>query len=631
MIVFRASFFVSRARTQAGPLTSLIAGAVAMVVLPQVALAQQGGPIRLTPLPPASERPVEPGTTTETRPRPGQIVVEGLGNLGEDALGILGDESGSLGSNMWDGSRRVDATRLLENLPVSYPLREAYVLAGRVLATAARPPRATADGQGLLAPRIEKLASIGASQDALRLVNAVNAGQVPDHLAAAAVRAHFSTGNLSAGCSRTRDYTGGYGTVFWQQTLIICQVAEGDPGQAALGLDLLREQGMQVDPAFADAALGAASGGVVQVDASDTAGPVDLMTFALWRAAKAELPEALAQTISPGLLPALANDGEVDPELRLAAAHRGLRLGVLLVRDVTALYGDLQASEADMAAALTAPDTVSENRLLAYLCLAAADRADAIARSEALWEAWTRAREIGGFDVVALTTAGLLSDIPVTPDFGWLSGVATQTMLLAGEDQRARDWYRLVARQAPIVPELSRFEATLWPPMRAIGRAAPGGFALTAGTGAAAAAGQAFEPTPPRGPVPWSAARLDRWIDLAGAEDDPVPAGTVLAMLSALGDDIDAAQWRRVPLDTEELVVMPDMAVLDGLARAADDGRRAETVLYALHALGRAGDAPHDSVMAAVVRALGQVGLSDVASAIAREVMMGDVIAMERP
>lgn len=632
MTVFRASPFMSCTRVRARPVVSLIAAAVALVVLPQAALAQQGGPIRLTPLPPAAERPGEGEATPDSRLQPGQVVVEGLGNLGEDALGILGDESGGLGSDMWAGSSRVDAVRLLERLPDSYPLRQAYALARQVLATAARPPRTTVDGQGLLAPRIEGLAAIGASDSALRLVNAVNAGQVPDYLAAAAVRAHFSAGNLSAGCVRARDYTGGYATVFWQQALIVCQVSDGDPGQAALGLDLLREQGMEVDPAFADAALGVATGGTIRIDALETGATIDLMTFALWLAAKAELPEGLAQTLAPGLLPALVNTRDVDPELRLAAAHRALRIGVLDGPDATALYRDLDVDEAEMAAALTAPGTVSENRLLAYLYLAAAGRSDAIARSEALWEAWSRAREIGGFDVMALTTAALLHDIPVAPDFGWLSGVATQTMLLAGQDQRALDWYRLVARQAPIVPELSRFEATLWPPMRAIGRAAPGGFALTAGSGAGvAAAGQVPEPVAPRGPVPWSAARLDRWIDLAGTGADPVPAGTVLAMLSALGDDVDDAQWRQVPLDSEELVVMPDMAVLAGLARAAERGHRAETVLYALHALGHAGDTPHASVLAAVVRALGAVGLAEAAGAMAREVMMDDIIGMEQP
>lgn len=616
MIVSRANAAMLRVR----PLVLLLAG-VAVGAMSQPALAQQSGPIRLTPLAPASEGAADRDASSQTRPE--GVVVEGLGNLGEDALGVLGDESGGLGSEMWEGSRRVDAVRLLRELPEAYPLREAYTLARRVLSTAARPPRATADGQGMLGPRIEKLAAIGAPVSALRLANAVNASQVPDQLAAGAVRAHFSTGNFVTGCAQLRDYRGGYATAFWQQALIVCQVADGDPGQAALGLDLLREQGLEVDPAFADAAIEVAGSGGIKVAAADVGMPVDAMTFLLWLAAKAELPQDVAGVIAPGLLPALVTGAVSDPDLRLAAAHRALRLGVLAAADVTALYRDLQVSEADMAAALTAPDTVSENRLLAYLYLAAAGRDAAVSRSEALWEAWTRSAEIGGFDIVALTTAELLRDLPVTPDFGWLSGVATQTTLLAGHDRQALEWYQQVSRQAPIVPELSRSEVALWPPMRAIGQAPSPGFSLTPG--------QNIEPAVSRGPVPWNAARLDRWIELARGGPRGMNAGSVLAMLSALGDPVDDAQWRMVPLQSGQAVRMPPMAVLEGLARAAENGRKAETVLYALHALGGSGDAPHDSVVAAVIRALGKVGLADVAQAIAREAMMADVVALEQP
>ncbi|MEH6753143.1 MAG: hypothetical protein V7788_03100 [Alphaproteobacteria bacterium] len=625
MIVFRDNSAMLCARFFAVVMVGLAAG-----VLPAVAVAQQSGPIRLAPLPPATERPADRNEQPGSRLRPGQVVVEGLGARGEDALGVLGDDSGGLGNDMWAGSRRVDAVRLLRNLPESYPLRQAYELARRVLSTAAEPPRATSDNQGMLGLRVEKLAAIGSTSSALRLINASNAAQVPDHLAGAAVRARFNSGNLVAGCALVRDYTGGYGNAFWQQALIICQVADGNSDQAALGIDLLREQGLQIDPAFTAAALTAAGGGKVKVDVTDAAAPVDVMTFALWLAAKAEFPDELAQRIAPGLLPALVSVPDLDPDMRLAVAHRGLQAGILTGADVVQVYEGLGVSDADMSSALTAPDTVSNDRLLAYLYLAAATRTAPIARSEALWEAWTRGREAGGFDIVSLTTADLLRDVPVTPDFGWLSGVAAEVSLVAGRNRQALDWYRVVLRQAPIVPELARAAAELWPMMRVIGRAKSGGFALTAGTGVAAAAGQTVTPTPPRGPVPWNAARLDRWVDLAKSGPRADDVGTTLSMLEALGDGVDDAQWRLVGLGASRSVMMPDVAILAGLSRAAEDGRKAEAVLYALYALGQSGKVPHANVVAAVVRALDRVGLNEAAQAMARE-MAGQSMASERP
>ena len=60
---------------------------------PGIATAQQSGPIRLAPLPPPTQR--SPDTVVQETPfQPGGVVVEGLDSLSDDALGILGDESG---------------------------------------------------------------------------------------------------------------------------------------------------------------------------------------------------------------------------------------------------------------------------------------------------------------------------------------------------------------------------------------------------------------------------------------------------------------------------------------------------------------------------------------------------------
>lgn len=598
---------------------------IALMAIPS--MAQQSGPVRLAPLPPAAERVPDsgPDRSSDRRPQPGGVVVEGLGSLSEDALGLLGDESDGLGNDMWNGSQRADVLRLLRGLPTTYSYREAYALARRVLSTAATAPPAGRDGSGLLAPRIEKLAAIGASAEALRLANSARAGVLPAHLAEATVRAHFSKGALEAGCAQVRSYNGGYASAFWQQALIVCQVAQGDARQAALGLDLMREQGIIIDPAFGEAALRASGGGKIEILESDDAASPDLMTLSLWLAAKADIPDWLADTIEPGFLPALMSLPELDPEMRLMVAHRALRAGTMSSGEVVAIYRALGVDDDAVATALVSPEDIPLDRLFAYLYLAAEGRPDAIARSEALWEAWSRARLSGGFDIVALTTASLLQEIPVTPDFGWLAGSATEVALAAGDDARALDWYRLVLRQAPIVPDLARAAAALWPPMRAVGRAAPNSFALTAGTGVTAAAtGRAIAASPPRGPVPWSAARLERWIDLAGADPEAGDSASVLAVLAALGDPVDGAQWRLVPMGGSQPVTMPDASVLAGLVRASEARRKAETVLYALYALGQAGSEPHASVISAVVQALENVGVSDAARAIAREAIVAE-------
>ena len=609
-----------------GPFKTVALAAVTAVLAfgasAEFVMAQQGGPIRLAPLPPPTQG--TPDTNRQdARPQPGAVVVEGLDSLSEDALGILGDESGGLDNDMWAGSRRIDVMRLLRDLPESYSMRAAYILAYRVLATAAKPPVGTSDGPGMLDLRIRKLAAIGATDGALRLVNAVNARTVSYNLAAPAVRAHFRNGDFASACAVVRGFQGAYTEVFWQQALIVCQVFAGMPEQAAFGLDLLREQGMTVSPAFSAAALSASAGSAIGIGPPESTASPDEMTFAIWLTAKAEIPVWLVETLEPGLLPALVNTPEMDPELRLAAAHRALRHGVLEGPELAGIYGKLDASAEDIAGALDAPEGVNDDRLLAYFYLAAAARTDAIGRSEALLEAWNRSREAGGFDVVALTTIALLRDVPITPDFGWLAGDATRAALAAGDNRQALDWYRLVLRQAPIVPDLARAAAALWPQMRSSGHSEPGSFALTAETGVAAAVtGQPV--AAPRGPVPWNAARLERWIDLARSDPNSGDIGAVLMLIAALGDPVDDAQWRLVSLGDAQPVIMPDAAILAGLSRASEAGRRAETALYALFALGQSGDVPHASVVRAVAQALSKVGVNDVARALVRDAIVAE-------
>ena len=589
-------------------------------------IAQQGGPIRLLPLLPLTQDAPDVNEQV-TPPKADAVIVKGLDSLSEDSLGILGDESGGLGNDMWSGSRRADILRLLRDLPESYSMRAAHSLAYRVLATAAKAPAGNSDGPDMLELRIGKLVAIGATDAALRLVNAVNARAVSDNLAVAMVRAYFRKGDFEAGCAVVRGFEGGYTKVFWQQALIVCQVSEDERDQAAFGLDLLREQGITVSPAFAAAALSASEGSAIDIGLPEFASPPDEMTFAIWLASKVDLPFWLVETLDPGLLPAVVNTPEMDSGLRLAAAHRALRHGVLNGSDMAGVYNKLGASAQDIVNALSTPEGINEDRLLAYLYLAAAARTDMIGRSEALLETWSRSREVGGFDVVALTTIALLRDVPITPDYGWLAGDAARAALEAGDNRQALDWYRLLLRQAAVVPDLAHAAAALWPQMRAIGNPEQGSFEFTKETVVTAAVTkETVAAVAPRDPVPWSVARLERWIDLAQIDRTSVDIGAVLLLIRALGDPIDGVQWRPVILGEAQPVIMPDASVLAGLSRASEAGRRAETALYALFALGQSGDVPYASVVGEVAMALSKVGINDVARALVREAIAAEAL-----
>jgi hypothetical protein len=634
--------------SRADRLTRRIAGAtVAAALLVAVpAVAQQSGPVRLAPLP----APASPSTDAAPAPvdtvAPGGIVIEGLATVAGDAVGILDDASGGLGADMWQATGRADAARLLAGLPARYPFDTARALARHLLLTTAIPPVGPAGDGDLMRARVAGLVAMGAHADALKLVAAVDSRAVPEGLAAPAVAAHFLSGDIVGGCSVVDNFGGGHTDLFWQRARIVCQLAAGLGAEASLGLDLLREQGGSAGGVFRDVAYAAAFDAKVSGEPAAPAEAPDALLFALFQVAGVAPPEWMRATREPALLAGLVAHDGLDPERRLEVAHAALVAGHIGPEAVHAVYAALGADDEAIVAALLEPETVSRHRWLAYLYLAAAQQTVPIARSEALWEAWTSADGAGAFDVIARTTAPLLAEIPATPDFGWLSGMAARVALVAGDEARARDWYQLVVRQAPAVAELARAATMLWPAMRAIGRApasepvagaapdaavsAPAGAAADAPAAAAAATSLVAVRTDavpvPRDPVPWSEARLTRWIELAAADPQaPAIAGT-LFLLERLGDPVSPAHWRAAQVQVDgapaAATAMPGIGALAGLLRAAKAERRAETVAHALHVLGAAPEGVHPLVIGAVVEALRRVGLDRDAASMAREAMI---------
>jgi hypothetical protein len=633
----------SRADTRTGRTAAALAAALILAAAP--AVAQQTGPIRLAPLPAPTQAAPEPAPTATPEVAPGGIVIEGLGTVAEDAVGTLGATAGGLGEGMWRGTRHGRAVELVSSLPARYPLRTAQALARRLLLSSALPPEGPAGDASLLAARASKLVDLGSHDDALALIAAVDSRAVPAHLAVPAVRARFLSGDVARGCETVAGYDGGYTEVFWQKALIVCQIADGRHAEAALGLDLLREQGVDAGRAFTALAL-AASSGVPGADIVVPAGDApDAPLLALLSVAGVAPPEEMLDADTPHAAGTLIALDALDDDLRLRTAHRALRAGLVPVEAVRTLYASLDAGDEAVAAALLDPLSVSSDRWLAYLYLAARGQTLAVARSEALWEAWNSAESAGAFDIVAHTTAPLLADVPTTPDFGWLSGSAARVALVAGDDARARAWYALVVRQSTVVADLARAAALLWPSMRAIGRTpesgtdaqaeneapdAPGAGPAPASAPTSAPAATLAEivsraravPVTPREPVPWSDTRLSRWIELASAGANSAAVPETLFLLERLGDPVTEAHWQAAPASAAGAAMMPPVAILSGLSRAVADERTGETVLHVLHMLGASPAGAHPGVVGRAVAALRLIGMEADAAALAREAMV---------
>ncbi len=136
--------------------------------------AAPGAPTLLVPqdptglVPARAARLTSPDAEDPNQPRHGieGIVVNSLGEIDPDSIGILGPKSGGFGPDMWRGSSHKAVERLLPRLPDAMTSAAMRSLAQRLLLTSAAPPRrrgksADRPAGRILAQRVDRLAMLG--------------------------------------------------------------------------------------------------------------------------------------------------------------------------------------------------------------------------------------------------------------------------------------------------------------------------------------------------------------------------------------------------------------------------------------------------------------------------------------
>ena len=128
------------------------------------------------------------------------VEIKKLGEVDSDAVGISERLDGQFLSNMWQGTSREVAERLINKIPDRIASDAAQSLARRILLVAAAPPVNVDSTKSLVRARIKKLISLGAVEDAERLLRAVSANTVPENLIEPALQARLLASNLAGAC-----------------------------------------------------------------------------------------------------------------------------------------------------------------------------------------------------------------------------------------------------------------------------------------------------------------------------------------------------------------------------------------------------------------------------------------------
>lgn len=547
------------------------------------------GGITATPLPPLpGPMPGADPTAQSAPPSAAAAAAETVANApsanpdaaagNTSAPGLLDDRHGGLGARLWQGSSGAKLTALLPQLPAPVTEPALRDLQLRLLLTEAPGPNAAGGIDSLVPLRADRLHMMGFDAEALKLTQqAGRAGPAGDPREA--VDQLWSAGDEDAACDQVQAQIAGEQSIepYWRQALVFCQILRGETDQAAIGVDLLREQaGSDVRTrdfvTVASVLLGDAKAQSVKKPIADP----DPLLATMMRRAKLPAAEGSQSPRPVGVAAAAATARDSGKPLleRIAAAETAFAAGLFSADELTGLYGQVKPAASD--AELAGADT-PEHRARLYQRASQGQMPDS--RLQWIAQALREARARGDYFSAVALYAPLLQMTP-NPALAPFAPEAARALFAAGNTDRAGFWLNL-AQGPGGNPQMAGEVAGL----RLVGRIA--GLYGSRDAGA------------------------DPVADWRQAKDaDAAAARRLYGILAGLGDSVGGQNAASFAGGNPEI------------AAAAQAGRRGETVLLALIALNGNGRKLAEADGASLAQALGgltAVGLQQEARRIGTE------------
>ncbi|MBT4769121.1 MAG: hypothetical protein HOO00_01155 [Rhodospirillaceae bacterium] len=589
-------------------------------------------PLLLREKAPPVEEP-HPDVPTPGAPVKIEMEVESLETIDPDSVGVLDENEGGFGADMWAATSRPLIEHLLPRLPVRTASMAKQDLIRRLLLSTASVPAGPASGPSLLSLRVERLMEMGnmaAVNELLRLARP----QLTDETLLLAHLDNLLLVNDSAGaCSQIRAVISQYQDIYWRRTLLFCQALSGEHERARLGLSLMRERGEE-DPVFSSligALLGDWNG---QIESLPDPTP---LYMAMFRAAGLHLPNDVIAVSDPALLRAIAVYPHADIEIRLAAAERAEAAGILDTVALAQIYASLEFSAEELEKALTLSETYSGPRGRALLLRAAHLQGVPTAKAEVLLTLLERARKDDLYGPVTRLIQPLLENINPSSELIWFAEEAGRALIFVGRPGLAKSWLDLAEAEAKTLPEAAEAYVHLW----ILSKLADEYDSVTwngeileswlmgASPLSPWMAAEAVAPDDVEGDLVAATGTVQDQAQDEGIEKRPDPrlVAVVLSLFDALGEPVGIRHWQiLVNNDLVETSTggmsgkLPPPALFYGLRLASEELRLGETVLFALIVLGEEGlEEINPIILNDVINRMRLIGLDSEARSLAVE------------
>ncbi len=247
--------------------------------------------------------------------------------------------------------------------------------------------------------------------------------------------------NHRAACDSVASHMAARASAYLERANIACQALAGEHGKAAIGLGLMREQGVLLGDTFA--ALVTAQQPELAQPISNL-GRADAWIVFLLTATKLPWPDDAARIASPGLLRRVALSRNDPLHHRIAAAEGAMLLGTVAPAELAALYREVPARDGAYGAAdkLALPSYSPLSRGLLYNAALNAPNRERQLAVLANW--WRLARADHGEALAAYVTAPLVRDFAPEPASFRHGADLSRVLFYASEFDQALAWYRML-------------------------------------------------------------------------------------------------------------------------------------------------------------------------------------------
>ncbi|WP_085580271.1 hypothetical protein [Thalassospira mesophila] len=554
-----------------------------------------------------------------------------------ESVGILDRNSGGLGVDMWSGTDRLTAARLIDGLPDHFASHAMRNLARRLLLSIAAAPSDHAQ-TSLLTHRIAKLQSMGAYGDVARLIGVTTRRDPVAELAEAQVNALLVTGQIDQACDAIAGFGSQFDTPFWLKAAVFCQLRAKNNSSASFSTDLVREVEGENDKLFFALNKAIRTGSNVSPQLLVNLRPLDVAMLEL---TKQGLPASLLDNAAPATLLAFIKSANTATDIKLEAARLAEQQGYITTDDLAAIYQGVTFSSSELASVLDDASESTPAREYAKLYQAAVKSDVPAARAEILAHMYDNARNNGDYGQVARLCAPLLEDVPINNDFAWFAIDALTAAIYSNDLERAGGWLSQAKASSNSGNAIESRLIVLYPAL------VLAGLEDTGASDAERSASTGFNPSPnyglggtvkPAPPMTQSAptsqaqarhrAHMDEWAEQQMARNDQVgarhDAELVYSLFAAFGVEVPEKFWDAL-LDQPYVTARgtPNASVVHKLAQAAGANQRATVASLALIANGNVGgDLQNPVSLGNSVAALRMVGLEVDARRIAVETIL---------